>query len=67
MMQRKRKSKVYILAEGWEDWSSSIALGVLRSQDFIVVCTDVDGLSWKTGLVVINSHSLSYILVAEVL
>jgi hypothetical protein len=62
-MQRKRKSKVHPLTGGWEDSHRNIALGVRRTQDFIVVCTDVDGHFWKTSLCVIDSH----LLVAEAL
>jgi hypothetical protein len=47
------------LAGGWEDSNRNIALGVLRTQAFIVVGTDGAGYSWKTVLCVINSHSVS--------
>jgi hypothetical protein len=58
VMHSKRQSKVHPLAGGSEDSIRIIALRVLRTQDFIVVCTDGNGHSWKTGLCVINSHSL---------
>jgi hypothetical protein len=44
-MQSKRQSNVHPLAEGWEELSKNISLGVLRTQDFIVVCTDGDDYS----------------------
>jgi hypothetical protein len=50
MMQSKRKSKVHPLAGGWEDSSRNIALGALRTQAFIVVCSDGNVHSYKTGL-----------------
>jgi hypothetical protein len=65
VMQSKRQPKVHPLSRGSEDLIRIIALRVLRTQDFIVVFTDGNGYSWKTGLCVINSHSLSYMLLAQ--
>jgi hypothetical protein len=59
VMQSKRKSKVHPLAGGREDSIRYIALGVLRTQAFVVVNTEGDGHSWKIGRWVINSHSVS--------
>jgi hypothetical protein len=65
MIQSKRKSKVHSLAGGWEDSSRRVGtLWVLRTQDFIVACTDGVGHSGKTGLCLINSHSVRLVLVA---
>jgi hypothetical protein len=60
-MQSKKikKSKLHPVAREVEDSRRNIALGVLRTQAFIVVGTDGDFHSWKTGLCVINSHSVS--------
>jgi hypothetical protein len=46
-MQSKRKSKLHPLAGGWEESNRNIALGVLRTQAFLVVCTDGDDYSLK--------------------
>jgi hypothetical protein len=59
VMQSKRQSKVHPLAGGSGDLIRIIVVRVLRTQDLIVVCTDGSCHSWKTGLCVINSHSLS--------
>jgi hypothetical protein len=45
--QNKRKSKVHPLAGGWEDTSRNLALGSLRIQAFLVVCTDGDVIPRK--------------------
>jgi hypothetical protein len=50
---------MHTLAGVWEDLSSTIALGDLRTQAFIVVGTNGDGHIWKTVSCMINSPSVS--------
>jgi hypothetical protein len=59
MQSKKEKSKMHTLAGVWEDLSSTIALGDLRTQAFIVVGTNGDGHIWKTVSCMINSPSVS--------
>jgi hypothetical protein len=49
ILQRKKKSKVHRIAGGREDSIRYIALGVLRTQAFVMVYTEGDGHSWKFG------------------
>jgi hypothetical protein len=58
-MQSKRKSKVHPLAGGWEESNRNTEIGILRTQAFLVVCTDGDDYSRQMGLCVINSRSVT--------